>query len=366
MSLLMNPLENRTKLISSKPLKSLPSGFVPKHLRHNAFYRWVYRKVHFYGEDCIIGVSGPTGYGKTTLSVKLAEILDVDYTGKSRFTAREFFEYKKPDGTVEIKETLVPRLINSITSYKNLRTKTDYPKGTAFIIDEAQVLINSRDFMSNKNKDVLKLISTGRIFGGITFINLPYWYNLDSQVKNYLHAVIMVDRPDKAREMSRWTPYLIKPQGYNKPPWVVRFRRRDRETRRIFVLEKCESSLPSKELNEAQQIKTTQWKNLLHQGKITSQGDLVTGEVGDKRGRKVSVDNAELSEYWLDRIKDKPMDGFRYKPSLLFFKVEAQRKPDDPYWSKEISRLVVEKLKIYDLKKQDNVKDNVVEKKVSA
>lgn len=345
---------------SSKKLKSLPSGFVPTHLRHNSFYKWVYRKVHHYGEDCVIGVSGPTGYGKTTLSVKLAEMFDVDYDGKTRFPAKEYYEVKNADGTVELKEILVPRLINSITAYKALRTRTNYPIGTAFILDEAQVLINSRDFMSNKNKEVLRLISTGRIFGGITFINLPYWYNLDSQIKNYLHAVIMVDRPDRTRQVSRWTPYLIRPQGYNKPPWTIRFRRRDKVTRRIFVLEKCESTLPSKELNEAQQAKTTLWKKLLHEGKLTSQGDLASDMNLAGKKKKVSETNAEFSDYWFNRLKDKSMDGFRYSSGKLFLKVEAQRKQEDPTWSKEIARLVVEKLKLHDLTNNQETKDQKV------
>lgn len=238
---------------------------VPPNLRHNAFYCWAWKKVHYYNEDCIIGVSGATGVGKTTLSVRLAELLDIDHHGVSRFPTKGDFKGKIVD---------CPRLVNSIEDYKELRKKTNYPVGSAFVIDEAQTLINSRDFMSRKNKDVIRLVSTGRVFRAFTFLNLPYWEHLDNQVKSYLHAVLIVSRPDRGRKISIWTPYRVFPQGYGKPPWLKKFRRIDPLTGRSYHLDECESRLPSKLLNEAQQRKTNLWKALVHEGKIAPDGSL--------------------------------------------------------------------------------------------
>lgn len=326
-------------------VKYSPSNYVPASMRNNPFYKWLWRKVHFYGEDCVIGVSGPTGYGKTTLSIALSEKFDIDSHLKSRFPIRENMEV---DGVK--KEVLVPRLVNSLSAYKDLRKKVNYPIGTAFVVDEAQVLVNSRDFMSSKNKDVIRLLSTGRIFRSYTFLNLPYWYNLDSQIKNYLHAVIIVDRPDRSKGISNWTPYLIKPVGVGKPPWTIRFRSRDKFSHRIRVLKKVHSYLPSPELNVAQQLKTTQWKELLHQGKIDSSGEVISLQE-PKQGTKVKKllqHKLEDGLYWFNRIKLKRSFFFNerkmsYNTSQLFRTVTVQMGPEDPSWSKEICEIVISK-----------------------
>lgn len=260
----------------------------------------------------IIGVSGPTGYGKTTLSVRLAELLDRDYQHYSRFPAYDVVDNKK---------ILVPRLINDINAYKELRKKTNYPAGTAFIIDEAQSLINSRDFMTRKNKDVIRLISTGRIFRSFTFLNLPYWEHLDNQVKSYLHAVVMVHRPDKQRNLSRWTPYLIRPQGYGKPPRTIKFRRRDKMTGRLYTIDACETMRPSKELDEAQQAKTELWKKMVHQGLIAQGGGLVSDEPIKKERTSLTKEERlikanELFEK-LKPIHTKFLNGEKYSTSRI-------------------------------------------------
>lgn len=253
----------------------------PKDIRDNAFLSWCWRKIYYHQEDLIIGISGPTGYGKTTLSVRLAELLDRDEHYYSRFT---------PYTIVDNKKILVPRLVNSIDGFKELRKKTNWPIGTAFIIDEAQRLINSRDFMTKKNKDVISLLSTGRVFRSFTFINLPYWEHLDNQIKSYLHAVCIVHRPDKKKSLSYYTPYLIRPMGYGKPPLTIKFRRRDKETGRLYTLNGCYSFLPTPILNQAQQEKTNAWKRLVHQGLIGSSGGLLSDEIVEKKREFLTKD----------------------------------------------------------------------------
>lgn len=263
-------LENRPAIGLAERDKQIP---IPADLKHNPFFYWAWRKVHRYREDCIIGVSGATGLGKTTLSVRIAELLDRGVDGRTRFPAYELHRKKVGEEWVEEK-LLMPRLVNSIDAYKELRKKTTWPAGTAFIIDEAQALINSRDFMSKKNKDVIRLVSTGRVFRSYTFLNLPYWEHLDNQIKSYLHAVIIVSRPDHAKKLSVWTPYLVKPMGYGKPPMMMKFRRRDPVTGRLYKADICYTRKPSTALDLAQQKKTELWKQLVHQGKIGADGSL--------------------------------------------------------------------------------------------
>lgn len=205
--------------------------------------------------------------------MRIAELLDRGIDGRTRFPAFEIHKKKVGDEWVQEK-VLMPRLVNSIDDYKELRKKTNYPAGTAFIIDEAQALINSRDFMSKKNKDVIRLVSTGRVFRSYTFLNLPYWEHLDNQIKSYLHAVIIVSRPDHAKKLSVWTPYLVKPMGYGKPPMMMKFRRRDPVTGRLYKADICYTRKPSTALDLAQQKKTELWKQLVHQGKIGADGSL--------------------------------------------------------------------------------------------
>ena len=132
--------------------------------------------------------------------------------------------------------------------------------------------------MTRKNKDVISLLSTGRVFRSYTFINLPYWEHLDNQVKSYLHAVCMVHRPDKKKGLSFYTPYLIRPQGYGKPPLTIKFRHRDKLTGRLYAINGCYTNLPTKTLNDAQQEKTNEWKKLVHQGLIGAGGGLISEE----------------------------------------------------------------------------------------
>lgn len=291
-------------------------------MKHNPFFYWAWRKVHRYREDAVIGISGATGLGKTTLSVRLAELLDRDTNGRSRFPAYEY-ETKIVDGVKTKQKNLVPRLVNSIDDYKELRKKTNYPAGTAFIIDEAQTLVNSRDFMTRKNKDVIRLISTGRVFRSFTFLNLPYWEHLDNQIKTYLHAVIIVSRPDHQKGISVWTPYLIKPMGYGKPPFMMKFRRRDALTGRLYVTTVCHSRLPSKELHLAQQEKTNSWKEKVHQGLIGSDGSLLKPKVEKAPARTVRKEEAaRISSEVFEKIKPM-MEKFRVGSHFSVSKIRA-------------------------------------------
>lgn len=284
----------------------------PKDIRNNAFLCWCWKKVHYHREDLIIGISGPTGFGKTTLAVRLAELLDRDVNGLSRF---------EPYSVIDGKKVLVPRLVNSIDAYKELRKKINWPVGTAFCIDEAQSLLNSRDFMTRKNKDVIRLISTGRVFRSYTFIILPHWEHLDNQIKSYLHAVVIVHRPDKKKNLSFWSPYLIRPMGYGKPPLTVKFRRRDNNTGRLYAISGCYTMRPTKELDIAQQEKTNSWKMLVHQGLIGSSGGLLKDEpIKITRKQLTKEEKENKVKELLDKIKpikEKFRKGTKYSISQI-------------------------------------------------
>lgn len=238
---------------------------VPPWIRGNAFKLWAWQKVYERGEDCIIGYSGKTGSGKTTLSCRHAEEFDLEPT-----SWRKRFPYKE---IMDGKEVLVPRLVNSITDFRDLKARRKYPTGSVSIIDEAQVLLNSRDFMSSKNREMIKLLSTGRVYRHFTFINLPHWQHLDNQIKSYLHAVVICHRPNKAKGLSYYTPYLVEPMGYGKPPLTKLFRYRGKDGR-LRRLDICEDPLPSQELMDAQEQKVNAWKELVRRGQINSSGDV--------------------------------------------------------------------------------------------
>lgn len=243
-------------------------------------------------------------------------MFDCDYKGKSRFPYKATYEVVKDNGDMELKEVLVPRLVNSIDEYKLLRSKTNWPYGTAFVIDEAQAIINSRDFMSRKNKDVIKLLSTGRIFRSYTFINLPYWEHLDNQIKSYLHAVIKVHRPDRQKNLSRWTPYLIRPQGFGKPPLTYLFRRRNKLNNRIYYLEGATTPRPSASLDRATQQKTLIWKQAMHQGLVSASGNILNPvELKAQEMANIKPDLNSQAVHWANELKDVRKDflkGERY------------------------------------------------------
>lgn len=305
-------------LVGQLPGKSSGSynRVVPPHIRANAFKLWAYQKVYEKGEDCIIGYSGKTGTGKTTLSCKHAEDFDLEpLSWKRRFPYKEI-----RDG----KEILVPRLVNSVTEYQNLKAERRYPTGTVTIIDEAQVLLNSRDFMTSKNRDMIRLFSTGRVYKHFTFLNLPHWQHLDNQIKSYLHAVVICHRPNKRKGLSYYTPYLVEPMGYGKPPMTKLFRYRSADGR-LRRLDVCEDTLPSQELMEAEEKKVNAWKDLVRTGQITGRGDKVSHEkvlTVREQKHKEKMDRAEVfvkewasnrfelkkgSEYSISKIKAKAL-----------------------------------------------------------
>lgn len=295
-------------LIGQQPGKS--SGYynrvVPPNIRSNAFKLWAWQKVYEKGEDCIIGYSGKTGTGKTTLSCKHAEDFDLEIgTWKKRFPYAEIRGGK---------QVLVPRLVNSVSAYRALKAEKRYPTGTVSIIDEAQVLLNSRDFMTSKNREMIKLFSTGRVYKHFTFINLPHWQHLDNQIKSYLHAVVICHRPNKRKGISYYTPYMIEPMGYGKPPLtkLFRYRTKDGRLRRLDI---CEDTLPSNELMLAQEEKVNAWKEMVRLGQITSLGDKISTDVvlsPKEQKQKELLSKAEsLVKEWYP-VRDEFMKNGKY------------------------------------------------------
>ena len=306
--------KNQTiNLVGTTPGKSSGNSnrAVPPSIRHNAFKLWAWQKVYEKGEDCIIGYSGKTGTGKTTLSCKHAEDFDIEPT-----TGKKRFPYKQIKGG---KEILVPRLVNSITAYRALKAERRFPTGTVTILDEAQVLLNSRDFMSSKNREMIKLFSTGRVYKHFTFVNLPHWQHLDNQIKSYLHAVVICHRPNKRKGLSYYTPYLVEPMGYGKPPLtkLFRFRTPDGRLRRMDI---CEDTLPSNELMLAQEEKVNAWKEMVRLGQVTSSGDKISSDslltIQEQKQQAMLSKAESLVKEWYPNKQDF-MSGGKYVVSRI-------------------------------------------------
>lgn len=109
-------------------------------------------------DGCIIGsVNGMIGSGKSYAGLRMCEMVD------------PFFN--------------IDRVTFSIRDFAKLMMQ-DYPKGSAFLIEEAQVSAGNLEFWSKGNKGLYKLLSTLRHRNYFTLFTLPNNTKLDSSVSS--------------------------------------------------------------------------------------------------------------------------------------------------------------------------------------
>lgn len=127
------------------------------------------------------------GTGKTVLSLGLGETLD-----------------RTDDGLTKEKVTLqAPELIQAYT---------EQPKGSALILDEAELGTSKYRAGSQTNRAIRELVSVGRIMEKTVLMNLPNQGEMDRDLKALADVWIMVEKKGLATvHFLGWNPYKGHP-----------------------------------------------------------------------------------------------------------------------------------------------------------
>lgn len=244
-----------------------------------AFFKYAWNKVYEQGEDLVVLVSGKTGSGKTNLACACAYLLDVGENGVSRFPLQQ---------RVDTKMVHLPRLVQSVPEYERLKALR-WPVGSAFVIDESQFLFNSRRAMSGQNLQIVKYLSTGRIFRSINFFTAPQWRSLDSQVRELAHVVLESKRPLKRHGLSRFSfkiPYRATDGDIKLKPYKGRDAKGLVTAADLHYLR-----IPHPDLLKAVELKTLVWKEAVTKKLVNKDGTFKTekdlmAEAVKKRDKK--------------------------------------------------------------------------------
>jgi len=140
-------------------------------------------------DACVIGsINGQIGSGKSFAALRLCENVD------------PFFN--------------IDRVTFSISDFAKLMRKP-YPKGSAFLIEEAQVSANNLEFWSKSNKGLYKLLSTLRLRNYFTLFTLPNNAKLDSSVRTLFQLhVTATGFIDRKINKSMCTFYFPSPHAF--------------------------------------------------------------------------------------------------------------------------------------------------------
>lgn len=243
-----------------KPEEEIKSR-IPPEIRKAPFLYWAYRKIHYHEEDALVAVVGKTGYGKSTLAMRFAEVLDRDTNGNTRFN--------------------IDHVIYGMKDFQTMLSK-NHPIGSAFVLEEPQTFLNSRDSMTRKNINALRLFSTGRVFRNYIFLTYPKFNRIDKQIRELLHAVVEVQRPDREKGISNYVPYLLDSNDSGEIyRWKFRVRQPDSVNPTAFKERRVDlwkDILPSQTIREAYEKKSIEWKEGIRKGLVGYDGSFITPE----------------------------------------------------------------------------------------
>lgn len=159
--------------------------------------------------DYFMVIEGGTGIGKSTLAFHIAFKVAQEFRRLYRLQ-EDFVEYyyervgRKTGLTEE-------EFVNKLLEFKNKRAYSFHPKkALIYTQDELQQALASwniisipdeminitfnRDFYSEKQKDIIKMLNMFRDHGNLTIACVPQFQNLDNQIKNLCKMKITVKK----------------------------------------------------------------------------------------------------------------------------------------------------------------------------
>lgn len=197
--------------------------------------------------------------------------------------------------------------------------KDSHPYGTAIIMEEPQAYFNSRMFASKTNLDAIAKFSTGRIFQYLYILTYPSFERIDSQIRERIHFLIDTDGIDRDRKLNFWKPYEVMPNW--KPNMPVFRKPLTQSNKDSLEKVRCVSPRPGEDLWDTYYEKSSEWKKLVKEGRITNSGDLrkETDEIDpvDKRLALIRSRKEETRKRYLVEIEANKLWGCKTSGQIV-------------------------------------------------
>jgi energy-coupling factor transporter ATP-binding protein EcfA2 len=176
------------------------TGPFPEAIAHypptaQVFIKRLYNRVTLHNKNCMCGLFGPTGGGKS-------------FTALSIMVGIYLYTY----GTVDPKEIIRHVSFRASEFIHNVSDKSTRRRGDVWIWDEAGVDAGTQDHATRKNKFLGQYAQTSRHQNQIVLFTLPSLGMLTPQVRKLLHFYIEAVSID---ERKKWNKVKILEMQYN-------------------------------------------------------------------------------------------------------------------------------------------------------
>lgn len=171
--------------------------------------RTIFNYIYNKNKNCIVGITGPVGLGKSVTAVNL----DYIFSGPKKFNLEESLVYTVSDllkRSLSFVKVGNKRLMHDITmeNFKNIpdirqwlinnMDKIKIKRGRFIIFDETGAGVFVREFMSLDNRTMGKLVQLWRILGIVLVVVIPEDINTaDSIIEKFMNIEIKMMRIHK-------------------------------------------------------------------------------------------------------------------------------------------------------------------------
>ena len=212
----------------------------------NSWLKYINSRIFRRNENCMIGITGQTGIGKTYCGISIGEMLRNDYGFKFN----------------------INYIVFSFLDLMKLINEGDLKRGSIILFDEPQTEINSKKHQSEVNQVFHQLVSTFRHRGFVLLFCNPFLEDLDKSTRKLFHANFQVLSKNEKERTARVKPQYLEWSSV-KDDWYRHFLKVvwKPEGKSKFVSSKLKSwniPHPSKEISEAYEIKKREFTDALN------------------------------------------------------------------------------------------------------
>lgn len=136
----------------------------PERPENPILYKYFWRKMWAEDNNALCTVVGDTGDGKSMASLRMAEVLDPDFT--------------------------IDQVAFDIVEFLELVMNDDYGQGSVIILEEASVEASAMDWHSESNRVFAKVLDTWRHQNRMGIINLPNFAALEKGARRRTKAIV--------------------------------------------------------------------------------------------------------------------------------------------------------------------------------